>query len=53
MKRSEIRGRPPRIALRSMRATEESEATLDPGSRRTARHPEARALPFDGSGLSW
>src|SRR5204863_6335939 len=36
MKRSEIRGRPPRIALRSMRATEESEATLDPGS---AAHP--------------
>jgi len=56
MKRSEIRGRPPRIALRSMRATEESEATLDPGSAahplvilrrerrgsRASRHPEVR-----------
>jgi len=48
MKRSEIRGRPPRIALRSMRATEESEATLDPESRRNDRHPEARAPWFEG-----
>src|SRR6266566_3908292 len=67
MKRSEIRGRPPRIALRSMRATEESEATLDPGSAahplvilrrerrgsRASRHPEVRGAKRRASKDGW